>query len=75
MGSGEQEEIVKLFWIGIAGGIFSIAGALFNWDWFMNNSRARGIVDLLGREGARVFYGLLGVFVLILSILMVLSTS
>ena len=75
MGSSEQEEIVKLFWVGIAGGIFSIAGALFNWDWFMNNSRARGIVDRLGREGARVFYGLLGVFVLILSILMALSMS
>jgi hypothetical protein len=67
---------VKLFWIGIAsGGIFSIVGALFNWDWFMKNSRARGMVDLLGREGARVFYGLLGVFLLVLSIIMVLSMS
>ncbi len=56
----------------ICAGIFSIAGALFNWNWFMNNTRARGIVGLLGREGARIFYGVLGVFLLITGILMTL---
>lgn len=67
---------MNLFWIAIAcAGAFSIAGALFNWSWFMNNARARGIVDLLGREGARIFYGLLGIFLLILGILMVMSGS
>lgn len=65
---------MKLFWMAIAcAGIFSIAGALFNWDWFMNNTRARGIVSLLGREGARIFYGLIGTFLLILGILMTLG--
>lgn len=67
---------MNLFWIAIAcAGVFSIAGALFNWSWFMNSTRARGIVDLLGREGARIFYGLLGVSLLILSILMAMSGS
>ncbi len=56
----------------ICAGIFGIAGALFNWNWFMNNTRARGIVDLVGREGARVFYGVLGVFLLITGVLMTL---
>jgi len=46
----------------IASGLFAIAGAYFDWDRFMNfNRRSRLIVALFGRAGARVFYGLLGV--------------
>lgn len=41
-------------------GLFSLAGALFDWDFFMNNRRAAIFVRLLGRNGARVFYGALG---------------
>ncbi len=44
----------------IVAGLFSIAGALFDWDWFMYNRRARPFVKLLGRGGARVFYAMLG---------------
>jgi hypothetical protein len=44
----------------VGAGAFSIAGAAKDWDFFMNNRRARLIVAILGREGARVFYGLLG---------------
>lgn len=53
----------------IFAGCFSIAGAYFNWDWFMNNSRAWLFVKLFGRGGARVVYGLLGVFVLSVGIM------
>ena len=42
-------------------GVFSIAGAVKDWDWFMNNRRAALFVSLFGRQGARVFYGVLGV--------------
>jgi drug/metabolite transporter superfamily protein YnfA len=41
-------------------GCFSMAGAYFNWDWFMKNSRAWLFVKLFGRNGARIVYGLLG---------------
>jgi drug/metabolite transporter superfamily protein YnfA len=44
----------------VSAGCFSIAGAYFNWDWFMENRRAWIFVKLLGRNGARIFYGLLG---------------
>jgi drug/metabolite transporter superfamily protein YnfA len=43
-------------------GTFSMAGAYFNWDWFMKNSRAWLFVKLFGRNGARIVYGLLGAF-------------
>jgi hypothetical protein len=52
---------------GILAGIFSIAGGIFNWDFFMNNSRARFFVDIFGRDGARLFYIVLGVVVILLS--------
>lgn len=41
-------------------GIFVIAAAALDWDWFFNNWRARFFVDLFGRDGARLFYALLG---------------
>lgn len=43
-------------------GLFSIVGAAMDWDWFMNNSRAWLFVKMFGREGARVVYILLGLF-------------
>ena len=42
-------------------GVFSVAGGAMDWDWFMNSRRAALFVKLLGRNGARVFYIILGV--------------
>lgn len=41
-------------------GVFVMAAAVLDWDWFFNNWRARFFVDLFGRDGARLFYALLG---------------
>jgi small neutral amino acid transporter SnatA (MarC family) len=46
--------------LAILGGLFSFAGALFNWEWFMTNYKAAVFVRLLGRSGARVLYAILG---------------
>ena len=46
--------------LAILGGLFSFAGALFNWEWFMTNYKAAVFVRLLGRGGARLFYAFLG---------------
>lgn len=45
----------------IVGGIFSIVCAAMDFDWFMNHSRARFFVKVLTRNGARVFYGIVGI--------------
>jgi hypothetical protein len=52
----------------LGAGFFSIAGAVFNWDWFMENSRARFFVQIFGRDGARVFYVILGLFLIVMGI-------
>lgn len=44
----------------ILSGAFSLISSLKNWDFFFNHSRARFLVRIMGRTGARIFYGLLG---------------
>jgi hypothetical protein len=47
----------------VGAGLFSIAGGIFNWDWFMSHRRAALFVRLFGRMGARIFYILLGILI------------
>ncbi|MEW6535052.1 MAG: immunity 17 family protein [Candidatus Auribacterota bacterium] len=54
-------------------GLFSIAGAVFDWDWFMTHRKARLLVKLLTRNGARVFYAVLGVIISVIGILVMLN--
>jgi small neutral amino acid transporter SnatA (MarC family) len=54
----------------IFAGIFTIVGAAADWDWFMNNHRARLFVSLFGRDGARVFYVILGLLIIVLGFAM-----
>jgi hypothetical protein len=50
-------------------GLFSLAGGVFDWDWFMNNRRAVLMARILGgRRNARIFYVILGIGVTVLGI-------
>lgn len=55
---------ILLVIVGFAGGIFALSGAIFNWDWFMNSRRARFFANIFGRNGARIFYALLGILLI-----------
>lgn len=44
----------------VPAGLFSLAGALFDWSWFFGARKARLIAAVLGRTGARVAYAGLG---------------
>lgn len=44
----------------MAAGAFTVICAIGNWDWFMTARKARFMVKLLTRNGARIFYALLG---------------
>ena len=50
-------------------GLFSILGGILNWNWFMNNWRARFFVNIFGRNGARIFYVGLGVFLVVVGVI------
>ena len=50
-------------------GLFSILGGILNWNWFMNSWRARFFVNVFGRNGARIFYVGLGVFLVAVGVI------
>ena len=52
---------------------FTIICAVGNWDWFMNHSKARLWINLFGRDGARIFYILVGLGLAGLGIMMLMN--
>tara|TARA_R110002050_G_scaffold204327_2_gene339711 strand:- start:17608 stop:17820 length:213 start_codon:yes stop_codon:yes gene_type:complete len=50
--------------ITISGGAFAIIASIFNWDFFFENRKAQLFLKLFGRNGARIFYSALGLFLL-----------
>jgi len=50
-------------------GIFSLLSSILNFEWFFNHRKADTMVRWFGRNGARVFYGLLGLALIICGIL------
>lgn len=57
----------------VAAGLFSICGAVLDWDFFINSRKARFFVSTLGRTGARVFYGILGLVIVVMGALITLG--
>lgn len=58
-------------WTGLLvllGGAFSICGAIFEWGIFMNHYKARIMIKLLGRRGARILYAVLGAVLVVLGL-------
>tara|TARA_Y100001968_G_C19352372_1_gene715332 strand:+ start:305 stop:502 length:198 start_codon:yes stop_codon:yes gene_type:complete len=50
----------------ILAGLFTLFAAQSNWNWFWNHPRAKGIIWIFrGRKGARVFYLIIGVALLV----------
>ncbi len=45
-------------------GVFSLAGAVFDWDWFISGRKVRFFVDIFGRKVTRIIYGLLGLILI-----------
>jgi len=52
--------VIILFYLMIGVGVLTLFAALSNWEWFFKQRRAKNIVKLVGRNGARVIYALLG---------------
>jgi hypothetical protein len=57
----------------IALGIFAASGGIFDWDWFMNNYKARFLSAFLTRNGARIFYVILGLSAFVFGVLFLLG--
>jgi len=55
--------------IAILLGVFSIVASILNWDFYFEHRKARSFVKLFGRNGARVFYVLLGIFIIVIGVM------
>lgn len=53
-------------------GAFSLSGAIFNWNWYFENYKAQSIVKVFGRNGARIFYAVLGIVLIVLGLVVLL---
>lgn len=54
----------------VLAGAFSLLSSVKNFDWFFNNSKAKPFVKIFGRNGARIFYSILGIFIIILGLVL-----
>lgn len=50
----------------IIGGLFCLCAAFFDWDFFFDNYRARPFSKIFGGNGARAFYAVIGVLLILL---------
>lgn len=58
----------------VIAGLVSILAAALNWDWFFNARNAQLIVRNVGRHRARLFYGILGVILIVMAVYFFIKT-
>ena len=52
-----------------AAGVFAVCGAIFQWAFFMNHRKAQFLIRLIGIQGTRIFYAVLGTALSVLGVL------
>jgi len=50
-------------------GLLSLSAAIFNFTWFFQTSSARTFINWLGLMGARIFYGFLGLVLILCGVM------
>ena len=53
-------------------GVFALAGSVNCWRWFWRSGRARTVIDVFGPAGARTFYFLVGIFLIVTGLYVVI---
>ena len=51
------------------GGLITLLGSILNWTWIYRSRRSKSIVSTLGLSGARIFYGIVGLVLMVVSAL------
>ncbi|QWX84602.1 immunity 17 family protein [Cellulophaga sp. HaHaR_3_176] len=57
----------------IASGLFSLIASIKDWNFFFGSIKARLLVSIVGRNGARILFGVLGFVIIIVGILSILG--
>ena len=56
-------------------GLLALLASLFNWNWFFTTRNAQTFVRNVGRNRARLFYGILGVILIGMAIFFFVETQ
>ncbi len=59
----------------ILAGAFTVFCSVMNFDWYMNNRKARRLSAIIGRNGARILYIVIGVIIIIAGIAVMIQTA
>ncbi len=51
--------------IALVVGLYAIIASVLNFEFFFNNKKAQRMVNVFGRKGARIFYGILGLLLIL----------
>ena len=54
--------------IAVLSGIFVLVAVITDWNWFFEHPKAEFFVDAFWRNGARIFYGVLGCALLLIAL-------
>jgi hypothetical protein len=54
----------------VAFGFVWLFGSLFDWEWFWERGRQSWAAEFLGRDPARILYGLIGAAAIVLGVLL-----
>ena len=58
----------------VVAGIISLLAAVFDWEWFFTARNTQFAVMSVGRKRARLFYGVLGIILIGMSVFFFLNT-
>ena len=58
----------------VVAGIISLLAAVFDWEWFFTARHKQFAVKCVGRKRARLFYGVLGIILIGMSVFFFLNT-
>lgn len=58
----------------VVAGIISLLAAVFDWEWFFTARNTQFAVKRVGRKRARLFYGVLGIILIGMSVFFFLNT-
>ncbi len=64
-----------IYFLFLSLGSLTVLAALLNFDWFFQTASATPFVGWLGRRGARLFYGVLGVVMIVCGVMGLLGPS
>ncbi len=58
-----------IFFLFLSLGCLTVLAAVFNYDWFFRTAGATPFVGWLGRNGARLFYAVLGIALIVCGVI------